>query len=89
MLDFLLDPLTSKILVVPSVGLLPPKQPQVAQALIESGLNWHFIRECMGIHKTPGGGGGVLRNISDKGCAKPFFGFEICDLRTFLGFEIL
>ena len=22
-------------------------------------------------------------------CAKPFFGFEICDLRTFFGFEIV
>ena len=26
--------------------------PQVEQALIESRLNYHFIRECMGIHKT-------------------------------------
>ena len=25
---------------------------QAAQALIESRLNLHFIRECMGIHKT-------------------------------------
>ena len=34
-------------------------------------------------------GGGVLRYISDGDVRSTFFGFEICDLRTFFGFEIL
>ena len=32
---------------------------------------------------------GVIRYISDGDVRRPFFGFEICDLRTFFGFEIL
>ena len=32
---------------------------------------------------------GCTQVSKQRGCAKPFFGFEICDLRTFFGFEIL
>ena len=30
---------------------------------------------------------GVLSYISDRDVRSPFFGFEICDLRTFLGLK--
>ena len=38
---------------------------------------------------TRGGGGGGTQVYKCRGCAKPFFGFEICNLKTFFGFEIL
>ena len=38
----------SSILLLNELHVLP----QAAQALIESRLNLHFIRECVGIHKT-------------------------------------
>ena len=41
-----------------------------------------------GYWPSPRGGGGT-QVYKSRGGAKPFFGFEICGLRTFFGFEIL
>ena len=35
------------------------------------------------------GAQGGTQVYKERGCAKPFFGFDICDLRTFFGFEFL